>query len=219
MFRIKICGVTNIVDAQAAAEFGADAVGFNFYRPSKRFIEFGEAQRIAGSLPDSILKVGVFVNHRITEVQEAVEQIGLDCVQLHGDEPATFISELSVAVPVVRAFRCGSNGLAPLASYLDDCSAGWIPDAVLLDADAGQNFGGTGRAPDWARIAKERAMLGDIRVILAGGLTPANVASAISAVRPDAVDVAGGVERLPGKKDSDLIKRFVAATRQAFDLI
>jgi phosphoribosylanthranilate isomerase len=218
MFRIKICGVTNADDARSAVDAGADALGFNFYRSSKRFIELDVAKQIADVVPANVAKVGVFVNHSAREIQDAVESLQPDYIQLHGDEPPEFLQDLPTAIKIIRAHRCGPNGLAPLASYLEKCDyRGRMPDAVLLDSDAAGAFGGTGRAADWSLIADQRAMLGDIPLILAGGLSSANVCAAIAAVRPDAVDVASGVERQPRAKDRDLMKQFVAAARQAFD--
>src|SRR5438874_2493587 len=121
MFRIKICGVTNVGDALAAIDVGADALGFNFYRGSKRFVEREDAQELTSQLPSALLKVGVFVNSDADEIRKTVEHARLDCVQLHGDESPEFLAELPVAIPIIRAYRCGSEGLAPLASYLDNC--------------------------------------------------------------------------------------------------
>jgi phosphoribosylanthranilate isomerase len=218
MFRIKICGVTNADDARASIDAGADALGFNFYRSSKRFIELDVARQIADVVPANVAKVAVFVNHSAREIQDAVESLQPTYIQLHGDEPSEFLHDLPTAIKIIRAHRCGPNGLAPLASYLERChSRGRMPDAVLLDSAADGAFGGTGRAADWSLIAEQRAILGDAPLILAGGLSFANVGTAIAAVRPDAVDVASGVERQPRAKDRELMKQFVAAARQAFD--
>jgi phosphoribosylanthranilate isomerase len=218
MFRIKICGVTNVNDAQAAAAAGADALGFNFYPSSKRSIGLDLAREIADVLPPDVAKVAVFVNHSHREIEAAVEALQPAYIQLHGDEPAEFLSDLPPDIKIIRAYRCGTNGLAPLASYLERCqSSGRLPNAILLDSDAAGAFGGTGQPADWSLIARQRALLGDTRLILAGGLAPENVAPAIAAVRPDAVDVASGVEREPRTKDRDLMNKFVAAARAAFD--
>jgi phosphoribosylanthranilate isomerase len=220
MFRIKICGVTNISDARAAVAAGADALGFNFYGASKRFVELEAAQKIAGVVPKSVTKVAVFVNHSAREIQDAVEYLQSDYIQLHGDEPPEFLADLPGSLKIIRAYRCGPDGLGPLASYLDDCrSRGRMPDAVLLDSDAAGSFGGTGCAADWSLIAQQRSRLGDVPLVLAGGLSPANVGAAIAAVSPNAVDVASGVEQLPGMKNSELMSQFVAAARQAFDRV
>jgi phosphoribosylanthranilate isomerase len=220
MFRIKICGVTNPDDARAAVDAGADALGFNFYRSSKRFIEFDVARQIVETVPARVAKVGVFVNHSAREIQEAAEVLRPAYIQLHGDEPAELLSDLPVEIKIIRAYRCGAEGLKPLASYLEKCgSLGRVPDAILLDADAAGAFGGTGQAADWSLISNQRAMLGVAPLVLAGGLTPANVGRAIAAVRPDAVDVASGVERQPRSKDHELVKQFAAAASEAFNRI
>jgi phosphoribosylanthranilate isomerase len=220
MFRIKICGVTNVNDARAAVAAGADALGFNFYRASKRFVGLEDARQIAGVVPNSVTKVGVFVDHSAREIQEAIEFLRPDFIQLHGDEPEEFLVDLPAPLKIIRAFRCGPDGLAPLASYLDACrSLGRMPDAVLLDSDAAGSFGGTGRAADWSLIAQQRSSLGDVPLVLAGGLTPANVIAAIVAVSPNAVDVASGVERQPALKDRELMSQFVAAARVGFDRV
>ena len=220
MFQIKICGVTNADDARAAVQAGADALGFNFHRLSKRFIELEEMRQITHVVPSGVTKVGVFVNHSTREIQDAAEVLQPAYIQLHGDEPAEFLADLPSSIKIVRAYRCEANGLAPLASYLERChSCGRMPDAVLLDSDTAGAFGGTGRAADWSLIARQRTMLGDASIVLAGGLSPANVASAIATVRPDAVDVASGVERQPRLKDRELMKQFVVTARAAFDSI
>jgi phosphoribosylanthranilate isomerase len=216
-FRIKICGVTNRDDARAAADAGADAIGLNFFSKSRRFIDPLTARKVADEIPNRIMKVGVFVNHDAAEIVETVELVGLDAVQLQGDEPAKLLAELPVHLPIVRAHRCGREGLASLSRYLEECrSAGRLPDAVLIDADAGTDFGGSGKISDWATIARDRESLSGLPLILAGGLTPNNVAAAINAVSPDGVDVATGVEREPGSKDAELVTRFIAAARDAF---
>jgi phosphoribosylanthranilate isomerase len=217
MFRIKICGITNSADAQAAASAGADAIGLNFYNKSKRFIEHETARQISAALPTGVMKVGIFVNHPVGEIQEAIERVGFDCIQLHGDEPPAILGKLPTGLKVIRAVRYGRDGLQRIKSYLDECrELGRAPDAILLDSDASGEFGGTGRAADWHRIAAERDMLRMMPVILAGGLTPDNVAEGIRVVRPSAVDVASGVESAAGMKDHARMRAFVAAARAAF---
>lgn len=217
MFRIKICGITNVDDAGVVAAAGVDAVGLNFFPKSRRFVDPHAARHIAAALPAGVTKVGVFVNHTASEIEDAIEQVGLDCVQLHGDEEPKLLGQLPKRVRIVRAHRCGRNGLATLATFLDDCrSVGRLPDAVLVDADAGPAFGGTGQVADWRLIAQQRPVLVGLPLILAGGLTPDNVAAAITMVRPDGVDVASGVESRPGRKDAALVARFIAAARDAF---
>ncbi len=216
MFRIKICGITNVADALAAADAGADAVGLNFYGKSRRCVGVELARQIAAALPAGLAKVGVFVNHDADQIAEAVDQAGLDAVQLHGDEPPALLARLPKRVSVIRAHRCGPKGLASLVRYLDECRAGGrMPAAVLVDADGGTDFGGSGELADWAQIDRERQAVGDLPLILAGGLTPENVAAAVAAVRPHGVDVASGVECQPGRKDHALVARFVTAARMA----
>lgn len=217
MFRIKICGITNSEDALAAVLAGADTLGFNFYPKSKRFVAPATAREIVTSLPKGVRSIGVFVNHSAAEICSLTAAVGLDGIQLHGDEPPTIVAQLPAHLLVVRAFRCGAAGLTPLKVHLENCrAAGRVPDAVLIDADAGAQFGGTGERADWDRVARERNMLAGTPLILAGGLTPANVAAAISVVRPDAVDVASGVEREPGLKDGRLVSDFISAARRGF---
>jgi phosphoribosylanthranilate isomerase len=217
MFRIKICGITNVDDALAAAAAGADAIGLNFYGQSKRFVDIAAAERISASLPGGVTKVGVFVNAVPNEIAAIADQLGLSWIQLHGDEPPQLLAQLPRSVSIIRAHRCGTHGLAPLQKYLADCQFhGRAPQAVLIDADAGGEFGGTGRTADWQRIASARDLLAKLPLVLGGGLTPANVAAAIMTVRPDGVDVASGVERTAGRKDAGLVQKFVTAAAEAF---
>jgi phosphoribosylanthranilate isomerase len=214
-FWIKICGITNLNDASAAADAGADALGFNFFNKSRRFVDPPTARQIVEQLPTNLLKVGVFVNHDVAQIIDIADRVGLNAVQLHGDEPAALISELPPHVRIVRAHRCGPAGLAPLARYLDEChTLGRMPDVLLIDADAGADFGGSGKLADWAVIRQQKESLG-LPLILAGGLTPDNVEAAIETVAPNGVDVASGVEREPGRKDPKLISRFITAARKA----
>lgn len=215
-FWIKICGITNANDGLAGCVAGANALGFNFFNKSKRFVEPRHARQIVKQLPADVLKVGVFVNEGAKQIAEIVEQVGLTAVQLHGDEPASLLPQLPIHVRIMRAYRCGAEGLAPLSLYLEECHAlGRMPDALLMDADAGAEYGGSGRTADWSAIGSQREVLRGLPLILAGGLTPENVAAAIEAVKPDGVDVASGVEKAPGVKDADLVARFVAAARKA----
>ena len=173
-------------------------------------------------IPVPVIKVGVFVNASVKEIVDSARQLGLETVQLHGNEPAEMLAQLPSHLSIVSAYRCGPQGLLPLADYLDQCRAhGRLPDAVLIDAEAEatDEYGGTGRLADWRRIAAERELLGGFPLILAGGLNPENVAAAIETVRPDGVDVASGVESSPGKKDAAKMRDFVAAARAAFDRV
>jgi phosphoribosylanthranilate isomerase len=216
VFRIKICGITTTEDAQQAARAGADAVGLNFYPGSPRFLSVTQARDIAAAATDRVAKVGVFVNADSDRMLDLAETVGLDMIQLHGDEPSQTLQRLS-DYPVIKAFRCRRDGLEPVLGFLKQCRAeGRLPDAVLLDAHAPGKYGGTGQCIDWPAVRGAQATIGGVPVVLAGGLTAENVAQAIVEARPAAVDTAGGVELSPGMKDPNKMNRFVAAAEAAF---
>ncbi|MEX2187786.1 MAG: phosphoribosylanthranilate isomerase [Pirellulales bacterium] len=217
MFTIKICGVTTVDDARAAAAAGADAIGLNFYGESPRFLPLERAQHVAVVIPKGVVRVGLFVNAPAEAICGAFDALGLDLIQLHGDEPPEFLAELGKR-PVMRAFRVGDDGLAPVVRYLDRCGElRMSPAMILLDAQQAGKYGGTGVTADWNALAEQRSLLGNLPLVLAGGLTADNVAEAIYRVRPDAVDTASGVETSAGQKDRDAMRRFVTAAREAFD--
>ncbi len=165
-WRVKICGVTGVDDAQVVAQAGADAIGFNFYAGSKRYLDPQTAAEIARSLPAGMRKVGVFVNASAKQIQEIAALVGLDLVQLHGDEPPEFLADVADR-KLVRAFRCGPDGLDPILAYLKRCrQLETLPDAVLLDALDPQHYGGTGRTLDWAALIPDIALLGDLPWVL-----------------------------------------------------
>ncbi|MGH9773942.1 MAG: phosphoribosylanthranilate isomerase [Candidatus Acidiferrales bacterium] len=206
MTRIKICGITSWEDAKAACDAGADALGFNFYAPSPRYIAPDDAGRIVRKLPRRVQAVGVFVNLPADIVLEIARRADLDFLQLHGDESPRRTGLLARSFPVIKAFRAEKGfRVAQLGHY-----AG--ASAFLLDSFEPGNYGGTGRAFDWG-IAKRAKKYGP--VILAGGLTPANIARAILKVRPFAVDVCSGVEASPGKKDRNLLRKLMSAMESA----
>ena len=216
MFQIKVCGITTVVDALAVARAGADAVGLNFFPGSKRFIAMDRAREIAEALPPGVVKVGVFVNATEGDIRQAFGEIGLDAVQLHGDEPPSLLARLA-DVPLVRAFRLDTRGFAPIDAYLAACAnLGALPRMILLDACVAGQYGGTGTTLDWSMLGGTGPPAVRPPVILAGGLTPTNVAAAIRSAHPDAVDTAGGVEYAPGRKDHTLLIAFVTAARAAF---
>jgi phosphoribosylanthranilate isomerase len=222
---IKICGTTNRDDALAAVDAGADAVGFVFARSPRR-IEPEAAQEIAAVLPRAVEKVGVFCDESAERIQAVARQVGLTIVQLHGDETPGFARSL---------FRGGDNrprvlkavSVSPgVEGALRDFAVAGTVDGLLLDsavlraACMGQGTelvrGGTGIAFDWARAADFIPQLvGRTRLILAGGLSPANVAEAVRILKPWGVDVCTGVESSPGTKDHGKIRAFVAAVRDA----
>lgn len=213
MFRVKICGVTNLDDAQAAVDFGADAIGLNFYSKSKRYVEPNQAAAIAEGLRGKVLVVGVFVNEPVPAIQAIVKAVGLNAVQLHGDETPAAVASFG-DTPVIRARRVGPDGISPIAADLSACrEVGKVPDAVLLDAAAGSSFGGTGTTLDWSVVAKHKEVLGSVPLALAGGLKPSNVAEAIRTAEPFGVDVASGVEVSPGIKDTAEMREFIETVR------
>ena len=199
--RVKICGVTRLEDALQAARLGADALGFNFWPGSKRFVPPAAARAIVDRLPPFVTPVGVFVNQPEEAIRRAAGESGVRLLQLHGDEPPALCARLPL--PVVKAVRVA----APLAL---DALAAYRVAAFLLDAPSA-GFGGSGAAFDWS-LAEGVAGLGP--VILAGGLDPENVAAAVRRVRPYAVDVASGVESAPGVKVVAWMARFIAAARE-----
>ncbi len=216
MFQIKICGITSLEDATAVAQAGADAIGLNFYARSPRYVSVETAQQIIQAIPSQIIKVGLFVNTPADEAARIFDALALDVIQLHGDEPPEYLAAVAPR-PIMRAFRLGSEGLAPVLSYLAQCSLHHCrPDFVLFDALKSGTYGGTGEKTDWAAAQAYLREKGMPPLVLAGGLTPENVATAIRAMRPAAVDVSSGVEWSPGRKDPAAVAGFVAAARAAF---
>jgi phosphoribosylanthranilate isomerase len=201
--RVKICGITRLDDALYAAELGADALGFNFWPGSKRYVDPEAAAAIIGQLPPFVSAVGLFVNQLPSEVLHLAALSRIGVIQLHGDEEPRDCA--GHVLPVIKAFRVGKpEDLAPIARY------GTVT-AVLLDAP-GAGFGGSGRTFDW-QLARG-AVVGK-PIVLAGGLTPENVGAAVHAARPWAVDVASGVESSPGVKDPERMARFIRAAKEA----
>jgi phosphoribosylanthranilate isomerase len=217
MFRIKICGITTVEDARLACEAGADAVGLNFYAPSPRCVTVETAATICEALWGSVVKVGLFVNAPAADVRRICGQLGLDLVQLHGDEPPEYLADLR-DWPMMRAFRLDARGVAPIGQYLARCRAlGCLPRLTLIDSSAPGQYGGTGLQADWEAVAEYPCETWHPPLILAGGLTPTNVALAIRSIRPFGVDTASGVEVAPGRKSADLVRQFVSAARAAFE--
>lgn len=216
MFRVKICGITSVDDARAVAAAGADAVGLNFYAKSPRYVSAEKAREIVNALPPEMVKVGLFVNASAEEVCQTFDSLGLDLIQLHGDELPVYLTDLG-GRPVMRAFRLTEAGLEPIREYLDACrQLGRLPRLVLVDAYVEGEYGGTGRVTDWERLKRYPFDVAHPPLVLAGGLTPDNVAEAIRTVRPAAVDTASGVESSPGRKDPAAVEAFVRAARLAF---
>ncbi len=203
MTRIKICGTTNLDDALIAVEAGADALGFIFVPNTPRYLHPDEAAKIIEELPPFITTVGLFVNAEQKEIDTIANNCSLDAIQLHGEEPPELCVTLNRRV--VKAFRVkDESSLSRLHDY--------HVRAYLLDTYVKGTMGGTGKVFDW-NLAVKAKQYG--RIILAGGLNPDNIASAILQVRPYGVDVSSGVEVSPGRKDPAKIKAFIGAVRAA----
>ena len=192
MIPTKICGITNLSDAQAAAVHGASAIGFIFYEKSSRAISIEDAKFISGHLSNDISKVGVFVNHDKAFIEEAIHSVSLNIIQLHGDESANFCNQFEV--PVLKAVRIKNEASL---SVMDQYNVA----GFLLDTFSNQQYGGTGETFDWSLINEQI----DTPIILSGGLNPDNILDAIDSVNPAAIDVNSGVELSPGKKDHQKI--------------
>lgn len=202
--KVKICGITSVADAQAAAEAGADMIGLMFYEKSPRHITLETAAAIHRALPPFVLRVGVFVNPAAELVLRALGDCGLSLLQFHGDEASEFCTQFGAMS--LKALRVrDAESLNQLANFQTE--------AFLLDAYSPGGLGGTGEKFDWA-LAVAAQQFGK-PIFLAGGLTPENVADAVRQVRPFAVDVSSGVESAPGKKDAAKVRAFIAAARQA----
>ena len=200
--RVKICGITNSEDAQAAVEYGADALGFVFAK-SPRQVTKELSRDIIRNLPPFVTTVGVFVDEQADVIKEICDFCGIHTVQLHGNESPLYLNDLK-GYKIIKAFRVKEeDDLKQLANYK--------PHAFLLDSYVKGVMGGTGVSFKW-EIARQAHKYGTI--ILSGGLTPKNVKEAIQMVKPYAVDVSSGVESSPGKKDKSLLKRFIANAKE-----
>ena len=205
MTRVKVCGITNLEDALAAVEAGAGMLGFNFYARSPRHVSPSEARGIVERLPEGVESVGVFVNVAAPEeVERIATEAGVGAVQLHGEETHEFCRALRGRT-TIKALRVGPD-------FTPEAAARYPTDAVLLDAYVAGEWGGTGHTFDWELARRTREAVP--RLFLAGGLKPENVAGAVAAVRPHAVDVCSGVETSPGRKSLLLMRRFVEQVRE-----
>ena len=217
---IKICGIRNAETAQAVADLGASALGLNFYTPSPRSILVETAQEIQVALESrDVALVGLFVNHGLDEIENIARTVSLDLIQLHGDESPEFLLELAQRLPempLIRAFRIRGSNLDEVADYLAQCEQlGKKPDYLLIDAYSPDSFGGTGKLAPWGLIQKFYHFTDWPPLILAGGLTPENVADAIRSVSPYGVDTASGVEEAPGAKNRELVASFIKQAEKA----
>jgi len=206
--KVKICGITNWRDAHQAAEEGAQFLGFNFYARSPRYIAPAKARRIVRRLPRGISAVGVFVNETARRMAEIARVAGLSWVQLHGEETSATLARLKRSLPavkIIKAVRVGKSFRpAQLARFKQ-------ADAILLDGFDSKRRGGTGKTFDWSLARRAKRATDHGRILLAGGLTPDNIAEAIRIARPFAVDVCSGVEAKPGKKDPARLKALLRA--------
>jgi phosphoribosylanthranilate isomerase len=204
MTLIKICGITNLIDARAAVDAGADALGFNFYQPSPRYISPPEAREIIDQLPSNVLTVGVFVNEESPQdVLRIANQAAVKGLQLHGDESPEYCGALSGHF-VIKVFS-ETTGLSV------EQVKRYPVQAVMLDAGNRRIRGGTGRVVDWSLAARFRHLVP--RLFLAGGLSPQNVSEAIETVKPYAVDACSLLEDSPRKKNHELIREFILHAR------
>jgi len=200
--RVKICGITSVEDGCAAARAGADAIGLVFYRASPRYISPAEAAQVVKALPPFVSSVGLFVNHSADQVKEICEQVELDLLQFHGDESPQECAQSGRRF--VKAIR-----MAPSQPVVDMIREYKQAAGLLLDSFDASKYGGSGETFDWQRVPKNCGM----PLILAGGLNSANVAAAITAVRPYAVDVSSGVESSPGIKSVRQLSEFITTVK------
>ncbi len=202
--QIKICGITNLEDALACVDAGADLLGFNFYSGSPRYVELEKARDIVAQLPAAILTVGVFVNAGAPdEVARRADTAGVAALQLHGDESPSYCRELSGRF-VIKALRVGKD-------FKQESAAEYKTDAVLLDGFDVHVRGGTGRVFDWSLARRTGELVP--KLILAGGLGPENVAEAVASVQPYGVDACSSLESSPGRKDIARVRAFIDAIR------
>ena len=219
MTRVKVCGITNAVDARVAVEAGADALGFIFVENTPRFVTPEQVAPIVRALPPFVTPVGVFWDHPSGHVKAVAEACGLRALQFHGDEKPEDLGGYSL--PVIKTIKLPPvstiEGLPEyrLGDFIRALPYRNVASAILLDTAVRWSEGEAREPIEWRRIALAKARDVRVHVILSGGLTPDNVARAIEIVRPFAVDVNSGVEAAPGRKDADKVRRFIREARQA----
>jgi phosphoribosylanthranilate isomerase len=214
---IKICGITSVADARAAAGAGVHAIGLNFYPQSPRYVSADTAREIVVALPPFVDAVGVFViAGDAAEVRAVASDVGLRTVQLHGAISPDLVSDLREFALIPAFSLVDEHSSAAIVEFVARCGdAGHLPNSVLVDAHVAGKFGGSGQLASWA-VARQVVERCRVPVILAGGLTPQNVRDAIRAVRPWGVDVASGVEVAPGRKEPYKMRKFVEQAARAF---
>lgn len=201
---IKICGITNLEDARAAVAAGADALGFNFYRPSPRYITPQAAREIIEQLPDHVMKVGVFVDEAMKSVRNVADESGITALQLHGDEPPDYCRELARDYCVIKTLAVSDEFKVHRAQE-------YQVDAIMLDTRDNSLRGGTGKRFDWSIAQQVNRFVP--KLFLAGGLSTENIEEAIQTVRPYAVDACSALEDTPGKKNHERMEAFVKLAR------
>src|SRR6185503_19694092 len=207
MTLVKICGITNLDDALAAVAAGADALGFNFYKPSPRYLSPQHAREIIEQLPESLLMVGVFVNEESPDaVRSIANQAGIRALQLHGDESPEYCRELAGNYYVIKTFAVSD-------SFDVQTSKPYEVEAIMLDTKHNTLRGGTGRVFDWSVAEQAASMIP--KLFLAGGLSPENIENAVEIVRPYAVDACSALEDRPGRKNHERMRVFVNTVRRA----
>jgi phosphoribosylanthranilate isomerase len=207
MTLVKICGITNLEDALAAVDAGADALGFNFWARSPRYISPANAREITNQLPSSVLKVGVFVNEDVKLTIQIFSGAGLGALQLHGDETPDYCKQLKGRY-VIKAFGATNRFDWSAVNRYD-------VQAIMLDSKDEVLRGGTGRVFDWSVAQRGPQSVKSAALFLAGGLSPENVAAAIARVRPYAVDACSSLELTPGKKNHERVRAFINAVRRS----
>ncbi len=206
MTKVKICGITNLEDALLSAKFGADALGFNFYEKSPRYISPEKAREITAQLPSEVLKIGVFVNENLERICKAAETAKLDAIQLHGEETPEFVRKIKAKtnLEIIKAFRVSLE-------FKPEDVLQYETDAILLDAYSPKQHGGTGETFDWEIAKKVREIFP--KMYLAGGLSAENVSNAILQVNPFAVDACSCLESKKGTKNSAKISDFISKVK------
>ena len=194
--KVKICGITSIEDALLCCEYGVDAIGFIFYEKSKRYISFERAESISKQLPPFVFKVGVFVNEETEKVNRAAKQIGLNAVQLHGDESPGYIEKINY--PVIKSFRINETFEWDTIDAFKNCN-------IMLDTFSTDQIGGTGRSFGWNLIPEKLRR----RIILSGGITIDKLDFIFNEIKPAAIDLSSSLESSPGKKDKQKVIEFL----------
>ena len=212
MTKVKICGITNLEDARLSAKFGADALGFNFYEKSPRYILPENARKIIDKLPEDFLKVGVFVNEDLETIAATAKTANLNAIQLHGEETPEFTKKLKnlTGLEIIKAFRVGDD-------FKPKEVLEYEVDAILLDSYSPKEHGGTGETFDWEIAKKVKEIYP--KLYLAGGISSTNVANSIKHVKPFAIDACSGIESEKGIKDSLKTKKFIQLAKEAYEQV